>query len=103
MRLVSFTLFICHTTMIVTAALNPDLSLVSLAGTMAPLASVGLFLAPMPTIRDVMKEKSVGNLPLLPHTTMISNAFLWVTYGMYIVLALMHQSLFPVRVANTRH
>jgi hypothetical protein len=37
--------------MIVTAALNPDPTLVSLAGTMAPLASVGLFLAPMPTIR----------------------------------------------------
>jgi hypothetical protein len=41
----------CQNTMIVTAALNPDPTLVSLAGTMAPLASVGLFLAPMPTIR----------------------------------------------------
>lgn len=71
----------CQNTMIVTAALNPDPTLVSLAGTMAPLASVGLFLAPMPTIRHVMKEKTVGNLPLLPHTTMLSNAFLWVTYG----------------------
>jgi hypothetical protein len=36
----------CQNTMIVTAALNPDPTLVSLAGTMAPLASVGLFLAP---------------------------------------------------------
>jgi hypothetical protein len=78
--------------MIVTAALNPDPTLVSLAGTMAPLASVGLFLAPMPTIRHVMKEKTVGNLPLLPHTTMLSNAFLWVTYGTQIVFSPMQLS-----------
>lgn len=67
--------------MILTASINPDPVFVSLCSKMAPMASMGLFLAPMGTMRQVVMHKSVGSLPLLPHTTMISNAFLWITYG----------------------
>lgn len=67
--------------MILAPAIHADPLLVTLSGKMAPLASMSLFLAPMPTVRQVVEQKTVGNLPLLPHTAMISTAFLWVTYG----------------------
>jgi len=71
--------------MIPTAAVNTYPAWVSLCAKMAPMASIALYLAPYPTMRGVMKDQSVGNLPLLPHTTMTSNAFLWMTYGKSIV------------------
>lgn len=67
--------------MILTPALHVDPAFVALSGKMAPVASIGLFLAPVPTIRQVTMRKTVGDLPLLPHTTMINAAFLWATYG----------------------
>jgi hypothetical protein len=39
----------------------------------APLASVVLLSAPMLTIKDIVANKSVGNLPLLPYSSMIAN------------------------------
>lgn len=54
----------------------------------APIASVGLYLAPLPTIQQVTNSGTVGSLPLLPYTTMAANAWMWTTYGMYVVLAL---------------
>ena len=40
------------------------------------------FLAPLPTISQVARDKSVGNLPLLPYSSMIANSFVWVMYGL---------------------
>lgn len=54
---------------------------VSVCGKLAPLASISLYLAPLSSTRKVIKDKSIGNLPLLPHTTMLGNAALWMTYG----------------------
>lgn len=71
--------------MIVTTAMKTYPAWVSFCAKAAPMASIALYLAPLPTMRGVMNEKSVGNLPLLPHTTMISNAFLWLTYGEYYI------------------
>ena len=68
-------------TMIPTAAVQTYPMWVSACGKLAPMASIALYMAPLPTMRGVMKEKSVGAMPLLPHTTMITNAFLWMTYG----------------------
>jgi solute carrier family 50 protein (sugar transporter) len=36
---------------------------------------------PWPTIQQITRNKSVGDLPLLPYSSMIANCFLWLTYG----------------------
>lgn len=63
-------------------AVNPA-SAVKLAGNIAPIVSSGVYLAPVPTIRNVVQDKSVKSLPLLPYSSMIVNAFMWMTYGTY--------------------
>ena len=50
-------------------------------GQLAPLASIVVFLAPIPTMRQISKDRSVGSMPLLPYSSMVSSAFVWVTYG----------------------
>ena len=35
----------------------------------------------MPTLLHIWETKSTGNLPLLPYTAMLMNAFLWFMYG----------------------
>jgi solute carrier family 50 (sugar transporter) len=47
----------------------------------APMASLVVFLAPLPTARDIRSNQSVGSLPLLPYTSMVASSFLWATYG----------------------
>lgn len=47
----------------------------------APMAAFVVFMAPCPTIQQIIKDKSVGNFPLLPYSSMISNCFLWFVYG----------------------
>jgi len=36
----------------------------------------------MPTIQQIMQTGAVGSMPLLPYSSMLSNAFLWTTYGL---------------------
>lgn len=55
---------------------------IQLCGQGAPIASVGLYFAPMPTIKEITSAGTVGNMPLLPYSSMLSNAFLWTTYGL---------------------
>ena len=50
-------------------------------GKLAPISSILVFCAPIPTIRQVSQDRSVGALPLLPYSSMLSSAFLWVMYG----------------------
>jgi solute carrier family 50 protein (sugar transporter) len=54
---------------------------VTLCGQAAPIASLALFMAPLPTIQQIKKDRRVGDLPLLPYSTMTTSAFLWTTYG----------------------
>lgn len=54
---------------------------VKLCGSLAPIASIVVFLAPMPTIRSILRDKTVGSLPLLPYSSMIASSFLWTMYG----------------------
>ena len=54
---------------------------VQFCGQLAPIFSVVVFCAPIPTIRHVSSSQSVGALPLLPYSSMLSSAFLWVMYG----------------------
>jgi len=48
---------------------------------LAPITSVLCSLAPLPTIREVSRTKSVGNLPLLPYSSMTANGVIWALYG----------------------
>lgn len=54
---------------------------VDFCGQLAPIASIVVFMAPIPTIQQIVRDQSVGSLPLLPYSSMISSAFLWVVYG----------------------
>jgi len=54
---------------------------VKACGSLAPVASVALFMAPIPTVQKIVRDRSVGKLPLLPYSTMVSNCFVWTVYG----------------------
>lgn len=56
--------------------------MVSLSSQLAPMAAIVVFMAPLPTIQNIRRDKTVGNLPLLPYTSMISSSFLWMVYGL---------------------
>ena len=36
---------------------------------------------PIPTIRTVLRTGTVGDLPLLPYTSMVASCFVWIVYG----------------------
>jgi len=54
---------------------------VSLCGKMAPIASIVVFTAPLPTMRRIQRDRSVGALPMLPYSSMIVACALWISYG----------------------
>mmetsp|Transcript_19158 Transcript_19158/g.34626 ORF Transcript_19158/g.34626 Transcript_19158/m.34626 type:complete len:233 (+) Transcript_19158:138-836(+) len=54
---------------------------IDLCETIAPYCGVVCFLAPLPTIKQISRDKTVGKFPLLPYSSMLSNAFVWVMYG----------------------
>eukprot|EP00548_Thalassiothrix_antarctica_P013466 CAMPEP_0194177194 /NCGR_PEP_ID=MMETSP0154-20130528/11006_1 /TAXON_ID=1049557 /ORGANISM="Thalassiothrix antarctica, Strain L6-D1" /LENGTH=256 /DNA_ID=CAMNT_0038891695 /DNA_START=1 /DNA_END=771 /DNA_ORIENTATION=- len=63
-------------------AQNPTMEFwISLCGQLAPLSAVVVFLSPMLTMLQIRKDQSVGDLPLLPYTSIICSAFVWTTYG----------------------
>ena len=40
-----------------------------------------LWKQPIPTIRQIVRTGTVGDLPLLPYTTMVASCFVWFIYG----------------------
>jgi uncharacterized protein with PQ loop repeat len=48
---------------------------------LAPMTSILLCAAPLPTIWMIQSERSVGNFPLLPYSCMTASSLLWTTYG----------------------
>lgn len=54
---------------------------VAAAGVAAPIASMFLSLSALPTIRNIIKNKSVGDLPLMPYSSLVANSVVWLTYG----------------------
>jgi solute carrier family 50 protein (sugar transporter) len=54
---------------------------VSLCTKVAPITSIVLVMAPLPTIQKVVQDRSVGSLPLLPYSSLVGNAFVWIMYG----------------------
>mmetsp|Transcript_7369 Transcript_7369/g.12894 ORF Transcript_7369/g.12894 Transcript_7369/m.12894 type:complete len:233 (-) Transcript_7369:235-933(-) len=55
---------------------------IDLCETIAPYCGVVCFLAPLPTIKQISRDKTVGKFPLLPYSSMVSNGFVWVMYGL---------------------
>lgn len=64
-----------------------------LSGHAAPIASILVFMSPIPTIQKIQHDRTVGNLPLLPYSSMIASAYLWFVYGI-----LRHQA--PIWTSN---
>merc|ERR1712051_305982 len=48
---------------------------------MAFLFSIIVFLSPIPTIRNIQLDQSVGSYPILPYSSMFTNCFVWMVYG----------------------
>mmetsp|Transcript_14958 Transcript_14958/g.30141 ORF Transcript_14958/g.30141 Transcript_14958/m.30141 type:complete len:161 (+) Transcript_14958:158-640(+) len=46
---------------------------VEACGLAAPIASVFVSLSPLPTVNKIRKDKSVGDLPLLPYSSLVAN------------------------------
>lgn len=56
-------------------------SAIELCGQVAPMAAIAVFMAPFPTMLQIRRDRSVGDYPLLPYSTMIASTFVWVAYG----------------------
>lgn len=63
------------------ALLPSSASVLHACGRIAPASSMVLFLAPLPTLLMVARQKSTQNLPLLPYSSMVCSSILWVAYG----------------------
>ena len=65
-----------------TASPSPSWSaVVEMCARAAPYCGVVIFLAPLPTIRQIAREKTVGSLPLLPYSSMVCSGSIWALYG----------------------
>jgi len=53
----------------------------SLCAKLAPASSLVLIMAPLPTMQKIAQDNTVGDLPLLPYSSMFVNTFIWTTYG----------------------
>lgn len=51
------------------------------SGRLAPIASILVLMSPIPTMEKIKNDRSVGNLPLLPYSSMIVSSYLWCVYG----------------------
>lgn len=60
---------------------DPPKKWLEVCNKIAPATSILCSLAPLPTIFEVARTKSVGDLPLLPYSSMAANGFIWSLYG----------------------
>ncbi|GAX24407.1 solute carrier family 50 [Fistulifera solaris] len=66
-----------HAPMIMSALANP----VSLCAQIAPMASIFVIASPFPTVQKIIRDRTVGQMPLLPYSSMLASCFLWSVYG----------------------
>lgn len=55
--------------------------LIQICTLMAPYATVVVYASPFPVIQQIRREKNVGQLPLLPYSSMAASSFIWTVYG----------------------
>jgi len=63
-------------------SLSAGIGLVEACGLAAPIASIFVSLSPFPTVQKIRRDKSVGDLPLLPYSSLVANCFIWMIYGL---------------------
>lgn len=63
-------------------SLSAGIGLVEACGLAAPIASIFVSLSPFPTVQKILRDKSVGDLPVLPYSSLVANCFIWMTYGL---------------------
>jgi solute carrier family 50 protein (sugar transporter) len=61
---------------------SADGALVQAFGWLGCLAAWGLFLAPMPTMREIMKVGHIGDFSPLPYLVSMLQCFLWAVYAL---------------------
>lgn len=66
-----------HAPMMMSTLASP----VSLCAQLAPVASMFVLASPYPTVQKIIKDKGVGQMPLLPYSSMLASCFLWSVYG----------------------
>lgn len=54
---------------------------VDVCSELAPYACCVVYMAPLPTVQQIRREKTVGSLPLLPYSSMAASSFIWTVYG----------------------
>lgn len=52
-----------------------------IAGSLAPIVTTLLRLSPVPTVISFCRKGSVGSLPLMPYTALLSDGLLWLFFG----------------------
>lgn len=55
-----------------------------IAGSLAPIVTTLLRLSPIPTVYSFYRRKSVGSLPLMPYTALLSDSLLWLCFGLLV-------------------
>ena len=63
------------------AALTSNLFSATFWGSFAPFTAIGMSLAPIPTMKRILRENDVGGLPLLPYSSMFTLCFILTLYG----------------------
>lgn len=54
-------------------SLSAGIGLVEACGLAAPIASIFVSLSPFPTVQKILRDKSVGDLPVLPYSSLVAN------------------------------
>lgn len=66
-------------------SLSAGIGLVEACGLAAPIASIFVSLSPFPTVQKILRDKSVGDLPVLPYSSLVAN---WCVKGLSLVSTL---------------
>mmetsp|Transcript_7998 Transcript_7998/g.17383 ORF Transcript_7998/g.17383 Transcript_7998/m.17383 type:complete len:375 (-) Transcript_7998:496-1620(-) len=51
-------------------------------GNLAALATTCIRLSPIPTVRDFIKKRHTGSLPIVPYTALLADSLCWLTFGL---------------------
>jgi len=54
-------------------------------GNIAPIVTIILRLSPVPTVLKFVDRGSVGSLPLMPYTALLTDSILWLLYGRFFI------------------
>ena len=56
-----------------------------ICGSIAPIVTIILRLSPIPTVIKFWKNGTVGSLPLMPYTALLTDSIFWLGFGKYLI------------------